>query len=233
MTEKLSIILVDDHPAMRRGLRSILEDDFDVVAEAEEPKEAVKKILAYRPDIALIDVKYGSDVMGPSIVKTVKDREPDITCVAFTVSTSRDDVGAMLNAGADGYLTKSTPDEDLGQLLEDAANGKSPTSPEVAGFMADIDEVLKKETPFDGLTKREREVVKMIARGYTYRQSSERLGIKVKTLETHMTNIFKKLGFGTRHEMSQEAWKCGFIDPAEDESASSDTVDESADEDDD
>jgi DNA-binding NarL/FixJ family response regulator len=214
VSERLSILLVDDHPALRRGMRSILEDAFDVVAEAEEPDEAIKKILAHRPDIALIDVHYGTRNMGASIVEAVKKAEPDVTCVAFTVSTSRDDVAAMLGAGVDGYLTKSTKDDDLPRLLTEAADGKNPISPEVAGYMLDIDAVLERETPFDGLTKRERDVVKMIARGYTYRESATLLDIKVKTLETHMSHIFDKLGVASRHELSFMAYESGFVDPS-------------------
>ncbi len=218
MTKKLSIVLVDDHPALRRGMRSILEGAFEVVAEAEEPDEAIKKILAHRPDIALIDVHYGARSMGASIVEAVKRSEPDVTCVAFTVSTSREDVAAMLGAGVDGYLTKSTKDDDLPRLLVEAAEGKNPISPEVAGYMLDIDTVLERETPFDGLTKRERDVVKMIARGYTYRESAMRLDMKVKTLETHMSHIFNKLGVASRHELSFMAYESGFVDPSASES---------------
>jgi DNA-binding NarL/FixJ family response regulator len=215
VSERLSILLVDDHPALRRGMRSILEGVFDVVAEAEGPDEAIKKILAHRPDIALIDVHYGTQNMGATIVEAVKKEEPDITCVAFTVSTSRKDVAAMLGAGVDGYLTKSTKDDDLPGLLADAADGKNPISPEVAGYMLDIDVVLERETPFDGLTTREREVVKMIARGYTYRECATQLGMKVKTLETHMSHIFEKLGVASRHELSFMAYESGFVDPSE------------------
>lgn len=219
MTETLTVVLVDDHPAMRLGLRGILEESFDVVADAQEPQEAVKKILAYRPDIALIDVHYGTRVLGPSIVKAVKEKEPGITCVAYTVSTSQDDVAAMIYAGADGYLTKAAEIADLDALLIEAHEGKQPVSPEVAAYILEVDAELESEaaTPFDGLTQRERDVVKMIARGYTYRESSTRLGMKVKTLETHMSNIFQKLGVATRHNLSTLAFKHGFVDLTIDE----------------
>lgn len=221
MTEALSIVIVDDHPAMRRGLRSILETSFNVVTEAEEPHEAVTKILAYRPDIALIDVQYGTQVMGPSIVKAVKEKEPGITCVAYTQSTTRDDVAAMIYAGADGYLTKATETSNLDALLIEAHEGRQPVSPEVAAYILEVDSELEKEeeTPFDGLTQREREVVKMIARGYTYRESATRLDMKVKTLETHMSNIFQKLGVASRHNLSTLAYKHRFVDLTGDEAS--------------
>jgi DNA-binding NarL/FixJ family response regulator len=207
MTERLTIILVDDHPAMRRGIHSSLEDRFDVVAEAEAPDEAIKKILAFRPDIALIDVQYGAHNMGASIVSAVKKAEPDITCVAFTALTSREDVASMFDAGVDGYLTKSTRDEDLADLLNDAVDGTNPISAEVAGFMLAIEHEVERETPHHGLTPKEREVVKMIARGYTYRESATRLGMKVKTFETHMSHIFQKLEVASRHALALWAWQ--------------------------
>jgi DNA-binding NarL/FixJ family response regulator len=214
MTKRPTIILIDDHPAMRRGVRTILEGAFDVVAEAEDPDEAIKKTLAFRPDIALVDVHYGARNMGAKIVREIKKAEPAVTCVAFTVSTSSVDVVEMLRAGVDGYLTKSTKDDELPVLLIDAVEGKTPISPEVAGYMLDIDVVLERVTPLDGLTKREREVVKMIARGYTYRESATRLDMKVKTLETHMSHIFEKLGVASRHELSYLAYETGFVDPS-------------------
>jgi len=219
MTDTLSVVLVDDHPAMRLGLRAILEQSFNVLADAQEPQEAVKKILAYRPDIALIDVHYGTRVMGPSIVKAVKEKEPGITCVAYTVSTTQDDVAAMIYAGADGYLTKAAEIGDLDELLIEAHEGKQPVSPEVAAYILEVDSELEKEaaTPFDGLTPKEREVVQMIARGYTYRESATRLDMKVKTLETHMSNIFRKLGVATRHHLSTLAFKLGFVDLTDDD----------------
>jgi len=108
---------------------------------------------------------------------------------------------------------------DLDELLIEAHEGKQPVSPEVAAYILEVDSELEKEaaTPFDGLTPKEREVVQMIARGYTYRESATRLDMKVKTLETHMSNIFRKLGVATRHHLSTLAFKLGFVDLTDDD----------------
>jgi DNA-binding NarL/FixJ family response regulator len=122
--------------------------------------------------------------------------------VAFTVSTSRLDVLTMMNAGVDGYLTKTTHSEDLADLLDAALAGRKPVSKEVAGYLLDIDDEIDTGIGVEHLTPREREVVNLIARGYTYRETAQRLQISVKTLETHMAHIFAKLGIASRHELA-------------------------------
>ena len=207
-----TIFLVDDHPAVRAGTRSFLED-FDVVGEAATVADAVTGILSTRPDIALIDVHLDQQRGGAEVVNAVKSEAPEITCVAFTVSTSRADVAALLAAGVDGYLTKSTSAEDLPNLLIDATNGGRPISREVASHLLDIDRAAEQLELIDRLTPREREVVTYIARGYTYRESASKMGMKVKTLESHMAHIFEKLGVATRAELSFLAYQTGIVDP--------------------
>ncbi len=119
------------------------------------------------------------------------------------MSTSRLDVVTLMNAGVDGYLTKSTHSEDLVDLLESALAGNKPVSKEVAGYLLDIDDEIDTGTGIERLTPREREVVNLIARGYTYRETAATLEISVKTLETHMSHIFEKLGIASRDERVQ------------------------------
>jgi DNA-binding NarL/FixJ family response regulator len=145
----------------------------------------------------------------------VKDVAPEVKCLAFTVSTTRSDVATLLAAGVDGYITKSTPGGELPSAVYDVLGGGTPISREVAGYLLDIDAAAAQISLIDRLTPREREVVLHIARGYTYRESAAKLGMKVKTLETHMSHIFEKLGVATRAELSFLAYETGMVDPSE------------------
>ena len=143
-------------------------------------------------------------------------RETDETCrfLALSVSAARRDVVRMLDAGVSGYLLKSTLGEELPALIDDMLEGGKPVSPQVAGFMLDIDEDIDPEgdNGLARLTKREREVVELIARGYTYKAASDALYISPKTIEAHMHNIFEKLGVASRYELSVRAMQAGWVD---------------------
>lgn len=207
-----TVFLVDDHPAVRAGTRSFL-GDFDIVGEADNTTDAVTGILATRPDVALIDVHLDVPQGGAQVVAAVKEAAPEVKCVAFTVSTSRADVAALLAAGVDGYLVKSTDADELPRAVAEVMGGGTPVSREVASFMLEIDSIADQIERLKGLTPREREVVASIARGYTYRETAAKLGMKVKTLETHMSHIFEKLGVATRAELSFLAYETGIVDP--------------------
>lgn len=201
MTSKPRLLLVDDHDVVRVGTRSLLEERFDVVGEADNVDSAIELANEREPDIVLLDVRLPGGG-GAAVVDQVRRTKPDLCIVAFTVSTSRLDVIRMMNAGVDGYLTKSTHSEDLADLLDSALAGDKPVSKEVAAYLLDIDDEIDTGTGIERLTPREREVVNLIARGYTYRETAGSLDIKVKTLETHMGHIFKKLGIASRHELA-------------------------------
>ncbi len=201
MTSKPRLLLVDDHDVVRVGTRSLLEERFDVVGEADNVDSAIELANEREPDIVLLDVRLPGGG-GAAVVDQVRKTKPDLCIVAFTVSTSRLDVIRMMNAGVDGYLTKSTHSEDLADLLDSALAGDKPVSKEVAAYLLDIDDEIDTGTGIERLTPREREVVNLIARGYTYRETAGSLDIKVKTLETHMGHIFKKLGIASRHELA-------------------------------
>ena len=209
----VSVFLVDDHDTVRAGSRSFLTE-FEIVGEASNVVDAIKGILETRPDVALIDVHLDVPKGGAKIVSAVKEIAPGIKCIAFTVSTSRSDVASLLAAGVDGYITKSTPGEELPAIVHDVLDGGTPISREVAGHLLDIDSAMDQVNMIDGLTPREREVVLLIARGYTYRESASKLGMRVKTLESHMSHIFEKLGVATRSELSFMAYETGLVDPS-------------------
>lgn len=209
-----SVFLVDDHDIARAGTRALL-DGFDIVGEATNAADAIAGILDTRPDVALIDVHMEERRDGAAVVRAVKESDPSITCVALSVSQSRGDVAALFAAGVDGYLTKRISKDELSAALMEAIAGGNPVSPDVAQYILEIDDIAAQLELIDRLTPREREVVMLIAQGYTYRQVASKLGMKVKTLETHMSHIFRKLGVATRAEVSFLAYETDLVDPRE------------------
>lgn len=163
------------------------------------------------PDVVVLDVHLPGGG-GSVVIDAVRRDCPDVLFMALTVSTSRDDVMRLLDSGVDGYITKTTIGADLSDLVRQTAAGARPVSPEVAGYLLDIDETIA-GSALARLTPREREVVNLIARGYTYRDCSQRMGITVKTLENHMSKIFEKLSVASRHELTAFAYEKGVLRP--------------------
>jgi DNA-binding NarL/FixJ family response regulator len=212
MSERIRVFLVDDHDVARAGARHYLEKRFDIVGEADNAIDAAEMICARTPDVVLLDVRLPGGG-GASVVERVHACDPSIRFLAFTVSTEREDVLRLMNAGVDGYVTKATFGPDLSDLVDAVATGRRPVSPDIAGYLLDIDEGIGEAEGIEKLTPREREVVNLIARGYTYRETADRMDISVKTLETHMRHIFTKLGIASRHELSSLAYETGFVRP--------------------
>jgi len=212
VSDRTRVFLVDDHDVARAGARHYLEDRFEIVGEADNAIDAIEMIGERRPDVVLLDVRLPGGG-GAAVVESVRHSLPDVRFLAFTVSAEREDVLRLLRAGVDGYVTKSTFGPDLPDLVAEVAAGGRPVSPDVAGYLLDIDEGIGPATGIDKLTPREREVVNLIARGYTYRETASRMEISVKTLETHMHHIFDKLGVASRHELSTLAYDTGFVRP--------------------
>jgi DNA-binding NarL/FixJ family response regulator len=205
------IFLVDDHDVVRAGMKAVLGDRFDIVGEAADVDSAIEGILSSGPEMVVLDVKLPGGG-GAAVIAGVKPRLPEVKYTALTVSTSRDDVVNMMQAGVDGYITKTTASNELPDLIEQAVEGLRPVSPDVAGFLLDIDEDIVAGSTIERLTPREREVVNLIARGYSYRETANRLDISVKTLESHMGNIFEKLSVASRHELAALAYEEGYVD---------------------
>ncbi len=215
MTEHMRVFLVDDHDIVRTGTRSIVEEVFDIVGEAGDVDTAVAGIVDTHPEVVLLDVKLPGGG-GRAVIERVRKVVGDIKFMALTVASSREDVAQMMHAGVDGYVTKATlREEDLVDLILQTSAGRKPVSPDVAGFLLDIDEDIASDAPINRLTPREREVVNLIARGYTYRETSQRLFITVKTLEKHMSSIFGKLSVASRHELAALAFEEGYVAPGD------------------
>jgi DNA-binding NarL/FixJ family response regulator len=211
----MRVFLVDDHDIVRAGTRSILEEVFEIVGEAGDVASAVSGIVGTRPDVVLLDVKLPGGG-GRGVIEKVRKVMGDVKFMALTVASSREDVAQMMHAGVDGYVTKATlREEELVDLVLQTSAGRKPVSADVAGFLLDIDEDIASDAPINRLTPREREVVNLIARGYTYRETSERLFITVKTLEKHMSSIFGKLSVASRHELAALAFEEGYVAPGD------------------
>lgn len=195
-------------------MKSVLDETYNVVGEAGDVSGAVNGIVASDPEMVVLDVKLpgGKGGGGAEVIERVRRLRPDVKFMALTVSSSRDDVVRMMQAGVDGYITKNTMTNELPDLIEQTLEGQRPVSADVAAFMLDIDEDIAADTSIQRLTPREREVVNLIARGYSYRETAARLSISVKTLESHMGNIFEKLSVASRHELAALAYEEGYVD---------------------
>jgi DNA-binding NarL/FixJ family response regulator len=205
------IFLVDDHHVVRAGMKAVLDDRFNIVGEAGNVQSAVTGILSTDPELVVLDVKLPGGG-GSAVIQQVRGQRPDIRFMALTVSTSREDVVHMMRAGVDGYITKTTMSDELPRLIDETAEGMRPVSPEVAAYLLDIDEDIAAGSTIERLTPREREVVNLIARGYSYRDTANRLGISVKTLESHMGHIFGKLSVASRHELAALDYEEGYVE---------------------
>lgn len=196
------------------GINKYLEERYELVGSASEVQPAIDLILERQPDLVLLDVRIPGGG-GALVAEGVKKASPGIKLLAFTVSTSANDVRRMLEAGVDGYVVKKTEGFELMEQIDLALAGGRPMSRYVANYSLHIDDVAASTSELEQLTPKERQVVTLIARGFKYREVAEELEISVKTLETHMAHIFTKLGVASRHEITRIAFETGFVDPDE------------------
>jgi DNA-binding NarL/FixJ family response regulator len=206
------VFIVDDHPLMLYGIRKALEDRYDIVGSASEAGAAIEMILEREPDLVLLDVHFGGGG-GSAVIDGVKRRNIEIKFLAYTVSTSADDVVRMFRVGVDGYVVKHADEFELADKIDQVLAGGRPVSRYVANYLMKIDDLASTNTELESLTPKEREVMNLIARGYKYREVAQELDMSVKTLETHMKHIFDKLGVASRHEVTRLAFETGFVDP--------------------
>ena len=216
MTEssRPKVFLVEDHPLTLFGLQRYLGERYELIGSASEASIAIQMILERRPDLVLLDVQFPGGG-GAAVIEAVKPRAPDVKFLAFTVSTSAEDVVRLFKAGVDGYVVKTTEGFELEEQIEEALAGGRPVSRYVAGHLLKIDEIAATHSEIDSLTPREREVVTLIARGFKYREAAEDLSMSQKTLETHMKHVFDKLGVASRSEVTRVAFETGFIQPGD------------------
>ncbi len=208
MTTEPRVFLVDDHQMFRSGVRAELGDRVEVVGEAADVESAVQGIRATQPEVVLLDVHLPGGG-GKAVIETLKPALPDVVFLALSVSDAAEDVIAVIRAGARGYVTKTISSDDLAAAIRRVRDGDAVFSPRLAGFVLDAfaGEVAPEvaDPELDQLSPREREVMRLIARGYTYKELARRLDLSVKTVETHVSAVLRKLQLSSRHELTRWA----------------------------
>ena len=210
MTEPIRVVLVDDHAMFRTGVRAELEnaaDEVSVVGEAADVEEAVQVIAKTEPDVVLLDVHLPGGG-GTQVLRDVGAKHPEVRFLALSVSDAAEDVIGTIRGGARGYVTKSITGEDLVAAIRRVADGDAVFSPRLAGFVLDAfagGDAPSVDEDLDRLTQREREVLRLIARGYAYKEVAKELFISIKTVETHVSAVLRKLQLSNRYELTRWA----------------------------
>jgi DNA-binding NarL/FixJ family response regulator len=202
------VVVVDDHDMFRAGVRSEIGTAVDIVGEGNDVDTAVKAIIAGEPDVVLLDVHLPGGG-GTEVIKQVHQRHPEVKFLALSVSDAAEDVIGVIRAGARGYVTKNITGTELIDSIRRVAEGDAVFSPRLAGFVLDafsgaID-IATVDEDLDRLSQREREVLRLIARGYAYKEVARELFISVKTVETHVSSVLRKLQLSNRHELTRWA----------------------------
>ncbi len=206
MADQVTVVLVDDHRMFRTGVRAEIGTLVDVVGEAATVGEAVDVVVRLQPRVVLLDV-HMPDGGGQAVLAGVGDRAPGTHFLALSVSDAAEDVIGVIRAGARGYVTKSIAADELADAVRRVAEGDAFFSPRLAGFVLDA---FRSEAPvvdeeLDRLTAREREVLRLLARGYAYKEIAAELFISLKTVETHASAVLRKLQLSNRRELSRWA----------------------------
>lgn len=201
------VFIVDDHELFRSGVRSELQDDLEIVGYAGTVAEAIAGIRKLNPDVVLLDVHMPAGG-GLAVIEQIRADKPEVRFLALSVSDAAEDVIGIIRAGARGYVTKSIAPEELQAAVKRVHDGDAVFSPRLAGFVLDTflaEPSAPVDPELDQLSPREREVLRFIARGYTYKEVGTELGISVKTVETHVSAVLRKLQLSSRYELSRWA----------------------------
>ena len=204
---KRRVVMVDDHELFRAGVRGELGSRIEIVGEAGTVAEAIPLIRELDPEVVLLDVHL-ADGGGEGVIAGVALERPGVKFLALSVSDAAEDVISVIRAGARGYVTKTISGADLVAAIERVAAGDAVFSPRLAGFVLDAfraGEPIGGDAELDELTPREREVLQLIARGYMYKEIAARLHLSVKTVESHVSSVLRKLQLSTRHELARWA----------------------------
>lgn len=207
----LRVVIVDDHSIFRSGLRADLDASVHVVGEAADVESAVAVIAAERPDVVLLDVHLpggggaAASLGGEAVI--LRSAGTPARFLALSVSDAAADVVRVIRAGARGYITKGSSGADVSRAVRAVADGDAVFSPRLAGFVLDAFGAAAGETAavddeLDRLSGREQEVMRLIARGYSYKEVAQELYISVKTVETHVSSVLRKLQLSSRHELT-------------------------------
>ncbi|MGF1596505.1 MAG: LuxR C-terminal-related transcriptional regulator [Acidimicrobiales bacterium] len=203
----IRVALVDDHGLVRAGVRAELEGHVEIVAEAEDVGSAIDAIVRTKPDVVVCDVHLPGG-NAPAVIRGVVDRGVTTKFLALSVSDAAEDVIEVIRTGARGYVTKTIDGAELLDAVRRINDGDAVFSPRLAGFVldafsADLDAPADPE--LDQLTGREQEVMRLLARGYAYKEIARRLTISIKTVETHASSVLRKLQLSNRNELARWA----------------------------
>ena len=207
MSGKPQVFLVDDHHLVLSGVRTELGDAVEVVGEASEVDAAIEMITERQPDVVLLDVHMPGGG-GRAVIEAVGPTHPKVKFLALSVSDAAEDVIGVIRAGARGYVTKTISGPELVEAVLRVADGDAVFSPRLAGFVLDAFAAEYRgpvDPELDQLTAREKEVLRHLARGYSYKEIARQLSISVKTVETHASAVLRKLQLTNRHQLSRWA----------------------------
>ena len=216
MGDKKRIVIAEDHTILREGLRALIsaDPDFEVVAEAEDGREAIRRVEQFSPDLILMDLSMPR-MTGLDAVKEIKKRFPPTKVLVLTVHKSEEYILATLHAGADGYALKDATKTELIMAIRNVLDGKPFLSPGISEKVIDGylegRKTLKPRSAWDTLTQREREILKMVAEGYKNKEIGDYLCISLKTVEKHRANLMKKLNLHSASALTVFAIEKGLI----------------------
>lgn len=210
--DPIDIVIIDDHDMFRTGVKASLGDAVTVLGEAGDVDAAVEVLYRLRPSVVLLDVHMpgGAGGGGAEVLTRCSDLLAETRFLALSVSDAAQDVVAVIRAGARGYVTKNISGPELAAAIIRVAGGDAVFSPRLAGFVLDAfgtqsTDVAVTDDELDRLSAREQQVMRLIARGYTYKEVAGELFISVKTVETHVSAVLRKLQLSSRHELTRWA----------------------------
>jgi len=217
MKDPYEIVIAEDHTILRQGLRALLssDPDFEVVGEAEDGRAAVRCVETLSPDLLLMDLSMPR-MTGMEAITEIKKRSPDTRIVVLTVHKGEEYVLSALRAGADGDVLKDAGHDELVTAVKNVLAGKRYLSPDISekviGGYLEGRRFFKGQTPWDTLTQREREILKLIAEGYKNKEIAEHLFISLKTVEKHRSNLMRKLDRHNTAALTAFAMEKGIIE---------------------
>ncbi len=213
--KKIRILLADDHTILREGIKVLLnrERDMEIVAEAEDGAQTLEKVRSVKPDVVVLDISMPK-IGGLEITKEITETFPSTRIVILTMHDNEEYLVQALKSGAKGYILKEAAATDLAEAIRAVVRGDAYLYPAVARKLVDdyVSRVRTIKTAADSLTPREREVLKLVAEGHTNKEIADFLGISVKTVENHRTNLMRKLDLHDKTELARYAIKIGLVE---------------------